>query len=540
MSKRILTIAFLLLALLIVAAPVQLQDAVEGGTLIMMQTADVIAWDQTRTTWPSIRNVRPLYDTLLTVDDNDNLLPFLATDWEISEDGLEYTFHLREGVMFHDGTPWNADAVIFNIQRQIDDPDARSHVAMSRVVEMEAIDDHTAWIKIGEPNGDFIYNVSVDTAAYQISPTAWGEDGSTFHENPVGTGAFMFKSHEPQSEIQYVANPNYWQGAPLLDGLTIRIHGDNTVRMIEIESGNVHYIDGIDPEDVVRLQAETELIVNAPIGPGVSMISINVSRYPMTELSLRQALAHAVDFDAIIEEFQFGYATRSRGGVSPNSPYWTDDLPEVAPYDPERAAEILEEAGWALADDGFRYRDCNDESLNCEDGKERLVVNIISADFALWGLYNEIYQQYLTDIGVDAPIKTAEWNAMLDEWRENQGNWTFGHHSQGGFFAVTNAIEACWTPDCFWTIYQIDDADEPYLIEVAAELQEIGDAFSASTDLEERKRLSHQAQRIFLEQQLTIWGWHTPRFNVVSPNVEGMEYEMGGRIPLFHKAWLNE
>ncbi|MCY4071561.1 MAG: ABC transporter substrate-binding protein, partial [Chloroflexi bacterium] len=458
MYRRILVISVLLMALLVMALPAQTQEAVEGGELIMMQSADVIAWDQTRTTWPSIRNVRPLYDTLLTVDDNDNLLPFLATDWSISEDGLEYTFHLRDDVMFHDGTPWNADAVIFNIQRQLDDPDARGHVRLSKIQRMEAVDDHTVKIWIDKPNGDFIYIVAVGTDSYQVSPTAWGEDGSTFHENPVGTGAFMFEAHEPQSEIRYVANPNYWQGAPLLDRLTIRIHGDTTVRLIEVESENVHYVDGIEPEDAVRLQGEGHFMVNTPVGPGVTMISINTSRYPMTELSLRQALAHAIDFEAIIEEVLFGLPQRSRGGVSPNSPYWTDDLPPIAPYDPERAAEILEEAGWALADDGFRYRDCNDRTVECVDGKERLVVHIISADFALWGLFNEIYQQYLTDIGVDAPIKTAEWNAMLDEWRENQGNWTFGHHSQGSLFAVTSAIEAAWAPDSFWSIYQIDDA----------------------------------------------------------------------------------
>ena len=155
-------------------------------------------------------------------------------------------------------------------------------------------------------------------------------------------------------------------------------------------------------------------------------------------------------------------------------------------------------------------------------------------------MFNEIYQQYLTEIGIDAPIKTAEWNAMLDEWRENQGNWTFGHHSQGSFFAVTSAIEAAWAPDAFWSIYQIDDATVPYLVEVADELQATFDAFSATTDLEERKRLSHKAQTIFLEQQLTIWGWHSPWINVINPAVEGIVWELGGRIPLFHKAWLNE
>ena len=282
----------------------------------------------------------------MTTDDNDILYPNLVTEWEISDDGLEYTFHLRDGVTFHDGTPWNADAVVFNIQRHIDNPDSFSHVAMSRVAEMTALDGHTVWLKLGESNGDFIYDVAVSTAAYQISPTAWGEDGATFHENPVGTGAFMFKSHEPQSEVQYVRNPNYWQGAPLLDGLTIRIHPDNPVRLIEIESGNVHYIDGILPEDAVRLQDETDLVVNAPLGPGVTMISLNVSRYPMSELAVRRAVAHAIDFEPSSKSLYFGYPVRSRGGVSPNSPYFTEDLPELAPYDPVKAGEILDEAGW--------------------------------------------------------------------------------------------------------------------------------------------------------------------------------------------------
>lgn len=173
----------------------------------------------------------------------------------------------------------------------------------------------------------------------------------------------------------------------------------------------------------------------------------------------------------------------------------------------------------AASIDGFRYRDCTDRTVNCEDGKERLVVHINCADVALWGLYNEIYQQYLLDIGDNAPINSAGINAMLDEWRENQGNLNFGRHSPESLFAVTSAIEAAWKPASFWSNYQIDDATDPCLIEVAAELQEIGDAFSASTDLEERIKLSHRAQTIFQEQQFTIWGWHTPRLNVVSPMV---------------------
>jgi ABC-type transport system substrate-binding protein len=244
---------------------------------------------------------------------------------------------------------------------------------------------------------------------------------------------------------------------------------------------------------------------------------------------VRQAIAHAVDFEKIIKEVYFGFAVRSRGGVTPSSPYYTEDLPPLPEYNPELSKKILEDAGWKLADDGFRYRN-----------GEKLVVNIISTDFADWGPNNVIYQQALIQIGIDAPVKTMEWNAMLDEWRENKGNWNMGHHAQGCPFAVQCAIEASWKPKDFWSIDQIDDATEPSLVETRAQLQDLADKFVGSVDLAERKKIAHEAQKIFLDQQLSVWGWHSPWFLAYNSRVKGIRWTYGTRIPQFDQAWIEK
>ncbi len=528
MSKRWMAVPILLASFFLsVSTALPQDDARRGGTVTIMQPADVASWDYTQTTWPSMIDVDPLYDTLLVMDEKENLQPSLAESWEISPDGLDYTFHLRNDVTFHDGTPFNADAVIFNVQRHIDAEDSASHEAFSRVTKMEALDDYTVKITINEPNGDFIYDVAAGTGAHQVSPTAYKQGKDAFALHPVGTGPFMFASYEPQSEIQYVRNDNYWKGAPLLDGITVRINADNTARVIEFESGTVDYIDSFLADDALELQKDDTYTVLTPVTPGVSLISFNVSRAPTDELAVRQAIAHAVDFDKIIKEVYFGFAVRSRGGVTPNSPYYTEDLPPEPDYNPEEAKQILEDAGWKLAEDGFRYRD-----------GEKLVVNIISTDFADWGPNNVIYQQALTEIGIDAPIKTMEWNAMLTEWRDNQGNWNMGHHAQGCPFAVQCAIESSWKPKDFWTIDQLDDATAPDLVEVRAQLQDLADKFVSAVDLDERKAIAHEAQKIFMEQQLSVWGWHSPWFLGYNNRVQGIHWTYGERIPQFDQAWI--
>lgn len=491
-----------------------------GGTAVLAVTADPASWDQTKTTWPSWEGVHFLYDRLVGFDAEEQLVPQLAESWEISEDGLEYVLHLREGVTFHDGNPFNAEAVKFNVQRHLDRPDSASYEEFQAVESVEVVDDMTVNITLGSIQFDFQYNIGTWGAA-QVSPEAYG-DGSTFSENPIGTGPFKFGSYTPGSDIQYVRNEEYWNGPPLLDGVQVRVIPEPSVAIIEMEAGTADVV-GVEPKDVGVLE-DQGITIEQTITPGAQMVSLNVSQEPTSELAVRQAIAHAIDRDAIIEQVLLGFGEKSRAGVNENSPYYSEDVPMIE-YDPELAAQLLDEAGWVMGDGDIRQRD-----------GQPLFLNMLSTDFSNWGLYNQIIQEQLREVGIDSEITTLEWNAMLDQWRENQGEWNISYHSQGSQLASTSIIQASWAPEDFWNICQLDDATVPELESVREELQSIDDELEIALDMEARKELAKQAQTLFQENQLTVWLWHAASLTAINPRLKGYDFSFAGRIIRLDKA----
>src|SRR5215211_7482145 len=159
--------------------------------------------------------------------------------------------------------------------------------------------------------------------------------------------------------------------------------------------------------------------------------------------------------------------------------------------------------------DGVRERD-----------GEKLTLNQISTDFENWGLYNQIIQEQLKAVGINCEISTLEWNAYLDQWRENQGGWNITYHQQGTQVAATAAIEAGWAPDAFWTITQIDDATDPDLVTVRDQLQAIWDEWQVTLDADRRKELASQAQMIYQENQLAAWLWHRAYIHAFQPRLK--------------------
>ena len=495
-----------------------------GGVAVLAEAADPASWDLTKSTWPTWQSVQFLYDTLIGFDDEEQLIPNLAESWEISDDGLDYTLTVREGIPFHDGTMFDAESVRFNIQRHLDLPDSAFYASFEPVESMEVIDERTIQITLSQNRFDFIYILG-QWGSVQVSPTAYGTDGAGFAQNPVGTGPFKFDAYEQGSSINLVRNEDYWNGAPLLDGVTIRIIPEPSVRVIEVEAGT---LDGVDIEAKdAQLLEDQGITIEQRVTPGAQFISLNLSEPPTNELAVRQAIARAINRDAIIEEVLFGFAEKSRAGVNTDSPYYSDDVSEVE-FDPEEATRILEEAGWVMGSNGVREKD-----------GEQLSVSLLSTDFSGWGLYNQIIQDQLGEVGIASEISTLEWNAYLDQWRENQGGWNVTYHSQGSQLASTAAIQASWIPDSFWTITQIDDAADPELVDLATELQSIADEFEITLDIEERKALSVKAQQLFYDHQLTVWLWHAVGSTAINPRLKDYTLSWAGRIIQLDKAWID-
>ena len=491
-----------------------------GGIAHIAVAANPASWDLTKSTWPTWQSVHFLVDRLLVFDESEELQPWLVTDWEVSSDGLEFTLHLRDDVVFHDGEPFNAEAVKFNIQRHIDKADSAFYTTYEPVDSVEVVDDYTVKIVLRELKVFFAYNGLALWGSMQVSPKAYS--AGTYDDHPIGTGAFKFDSYEPGSSIKYVRNDDYWNGAPLLDGIEVRVIPETNVQLVEMQAGTIEVI-GLDPKDVSTAEDAGATIENT-IAPGAQFISINVSREPTSDLAVRQAVAHAIDRDTIIDQVLFGYAEKSRAGVNSNSPFYSEDVPMIE-YDPEKAEQILEEAGWTKGSGGIREK----------DGKP-LMLSILSSDFAGWGLYNQIIQEQLKKIGIDSEISTLEWNAYLDQWRENQGDWNITYHSQGSIVASVSAIQASWAPESYWSITQIDDATTPDLQQLATDLQALSDDFDKELDPEKRKDIAKQAQTLFQENQLTVWLWHGASLMAIQPKLTGYTLSHSGRIIELDKA----
>lgn len=487
-----------------------------GGTVSLIVAANPASWDLTTSTWTTWQGVTFLYDRLFAFDENEELVPLLATELEVSDDGLQYSLTLRDDVTFHDGTPFNAEAVQANVQRHLDQVDSAFYTMFAPVESMEVVDDTHIVLTLSEVRPNFPYEALSQWGAIQLSPTALAEGSSAFDANPIGTGPFMFSSYEPGSEIRYVRNENYWGGAPSIENIIVRVIPEPSVQLIEIESGNVD-ITQIQPKDVVAME-ELGLTVESTIAPGAHFVSLNVSEAPTNELAVRRAIAMAVDRDAMIESILFGNAEKSRAGVNQASVFYSEEVPMIE-YDPEAAAQILEEAGWVMGDDGVRERD-----------GEKLTVNLLSTDFTNWGLMNQVLQEQLAAIGIGSEISSQEWNAYLDQWRENQGGWNVTYHSQGSIVGRVRPIQASWVPNDFWTISQIDDATDEDLVALSEQLQAIADEFNVTMDDDRRLELALEAQSLFQENQLTVWLWHGATITAIQPELTGYELSHAGRV----------
>jgi len=497
----------------------------QGGVITMAVAASPTSWEMRKADWPSWNCVQFRYDKLLWADAEENLHPWLVTEWDVSEDGLVYTFKLRDDVKFHDGEPFNAEAVKFNLGERLAPEDHRYHFMYDKIASIDVVDEYTLVVTLKQLDVYFIYDLA-SWGALQVSPKAFRELGDDFGSNPIGTGPFKLKAYEPDSHIEYVRNEDYWGGAPLLDGVMVRVIPEPSVQVLEMQAGNIDLMHTVQAKDAGTLE-EAGIVVNKFASPGSKFVSMNVAKGHTAEWAIRRAIAHAIDRDTIIDEMLYGYGAKSRAGVPEISPYYHGEI-DMIPYDPEKAGEILDEAGWIMGDDGVRYRD-----------GEPLVLDILSTDFSTYGQFNEILQEQLRRVGMDSEIRTLEWGAYLDKWR-SEGDFEMTYHSQGSSFHSTAVIPAAWNPSNYWHIHHVRESKDPELMEVSEELEALNQEILHTLDFDKRYELAGEVQQIIQEHQLVVWLWQTQSLAAYQPYVKDIELVEGGRVPDLRKAWIDK
>ena len=339
-----------------------------GGTVVMNFEVEVDTLDISKT-FSSMSILDYLGASLTSLDpETREVVPYLAEDWTISDDGLTYEFTLRDDVTFHNGAPLTAEDYVWTIQRMMD-PEIGSncgYLIYSAVSEVEAVDEHTLRITLFAPNYYFIYKTAFGSCAMPMSKAYAEEVGDEgLASNPIGVGPFRFVSWEPGIKVVMERNPDFtWGpsythgGPPYIETLEIRGIVDHATRLAAIEAGEIDLTE-ITYEDVERVKSIGSYQVPEFLpGSGADSVFMNVSKPPFDDIRVRQAMNLAIDRELLIKVMFAGDAKTMREILSPPTIGYCDEAAELGyGYDLEKAKELLAEAGYTPGADGMLEKD---------------------------------------------------------------------------------------------------------------------------------------------------------------------------------------
>jgi peptide/nickel transport system substrate-binding protein len=325
--------------------PAGAETPVTGGKLVVCQPAEPPGLDPTANTAAAIDRVvwSNVFETLVKTNDQGDLIPGLAKEWTVSEDGKTYTFHLQEDVKFHNGEPFNAEVAAWNLKRALSEKTTNPHPEYFRVIDdIQTPDDTTLVVVLKEVDALFLVHMAEGDAS--MLPMK-GYENTKSH--PIGTGPFQFKKWVKGDRVEVTRFDDYWNPAlPYLDEVVFRFIPDPNAQTAALRAGDIDVIGWIgSPETAKMLEKNKKFKVLAGASTSDVILSTNNKAKPFTDLKVRQAMAHAIDRQMIIDLAMSGYGTPIGSHWSPATPYYVD-LTDTYPYDPEKAKKLLTEAGY--------------------------------------------------------------------------------------------------------------------------------------------------------------------------------------------------
>ncbi len=332
--------------------------------------------------------------------------PNLARSWDISTDGLTYTFHLRDDVTFHDGTTFNADAVVFNFKRQSDPNhpyykmaekwDYWKNFDMDRIVrDVVAVDDTTLVISLHSPNATFLNLLSLAFMGVP-SPAGIRQYGSEFYKHPVGSGPFVFQSWAEDGTVTLTAFENYYDGRPYVDTLIFKPVPDGRERWQQLKRGEINMMGVPDQADLPEIEKAPGIKIAKQPGINVAYLAMNMEKKPFSDLRVRQAIVYAIDREKLVKTVFANLGRTAKNPIPPSLLGYNDAI-RTTPYDPDRARRLLTEAGLP---NGFK----------CQ-----LWTMKVTREYMPNGkLAAELIQEDLKKIGIETEIVIPEWRDFLD------------------------------------------------------------------------------------------------------------------------------
>ena len=349
-----------------------------------------------------------VFDTLVNKTADGDYLPGLAKSFEVSANECVYTFQLRKDVSFHDGSPFDAAALKFSLDRAWE-PLNQSQLAGSMLGPYDGtrvVDNHTAEIHLSRPYGLLLDALSQAWLA-PVSVRAVRQYGSGFARHPVGTGPFLFEEWTAGERITLKRNPHYgWappmvqnQGAAYLKEISFVFLPNDAERTAALRAGEVDAVFYIPPIDITELRADPAFRVEICPVRGIPVcMMMNTARYPTNDVSVRQAVNYAIDQDALVEEVFKGEFARAYGPVSQFTLGYEKSMESLYPYDVVAARRLLQEAGW---------EQINGDGIRMKEG-ERLTLDFYALPVNFYPEFGEIVTRQLRTVGIQIEMKLVE------------------------------------------------------------------------------------------------------------------------------------
>jgi peptide/nickel transport system substrate-binding protein len=343
-------------------------DPVEGGTLALSISAEPGCLDGHAISATQQQLLgRIIYDNIVTLDEEGNIAPYLAESWDISEDGKTYTFHLQEGVTFSDGSPWNAEVLGQNLEH-MRDPATKSPLAAAYIapyVDGTVIDEFTFEAHLAYAYTPFLYNLAQSWLG-MTSGAAITESPETLCQNPIGSGPFVVEDYQVGQSISYVKREGYswgpdwlgYDGEAHLDGIEVTLVPEAVIRYETLVSGQYDLTENLPPQNAEAIQANESFTYENLVRTGSPYaLSFNLSRAPFDDLRVREAFVAAVDREAVSDSVGFDTYASKDNFLSSETPYYDPSTEGKLTYDPDKANELLDEAGWSERDsEGYRTK----------------------------------------------------------------------------------------------------------------------------------------------------------------------------------------
>jgi peptide/nickel transport system substrate-binding protein len=468
----------------------------------------------------TIRVTLNICEPLVWEPEPGKFVPGLAESWQISDDAKTYTFKLKQGVKFHDGTPFNADAVKFTFDRVLDPATkaGQSHDQLGPYDHTEVVDDHTVKVVMKQGYAPLLTNLNGYLGI--VSPTAVKKDPAAFARAPIGTGPFMFKEWVPKDHITLVKNPDYnWgssffkhTGPAYLDQVIFKIIPEPSVRTGALKSGEIQYADDIDPLEYQALKGDPKFVVIEKGQPGSGWVWLlnTTSKGPISDPQVRLAIEYGIDREGLNKSVFQGLNKVAFSPLMQPTFGYDASTEQIYSFDPDKAKQILDAAGWKAGADGIREK----------DGQK------LAIDFPIISRPNdkamaESIQASLRDVGIDVKVTPVERAAYTDLRKQNKYDAGFMWFSYGDPDVLRTIFHSANVDAFNRAKYQVPEVDK--LLEDAA----------ATTDNAKRAQLYAQIQQRVLKDTVVV-----PLVDTITHNAKRAEVTGDYLDALASYVWL--